>query len=104
MMTALSRALNTYRPNEQDYIAELVSIRKEIEFLLDFAQESPSYRTLSPVVVDLLEREALIERALRLPTLPPLPYELRNPFTRRRTPEETEYIRQLIKKHSKKRE
>jgi len=97
-MTALSRALQTYRPYEQDYIAELVSIRREIEFLLDFAQESASNRTLSPVVVDLLEREALIERVLRLPTLPPLPYELRNPFDRPPTPDKAEYIKKLMKK------
>ena len=102
-MRALTRALNSYRPNEREYLTELASIRWEIEFLLDFAQESASNRTLSPVVVDLLEREALIERALRLPTLPPLPYELRNPFDRPLSPDKAEYIKKLMKKHGGKR-
>ena len=100
MMTALSRALNTYRPHEQDYMTELVSLRREIEFLEDFIDESPSYRSLAPAVDDLRERESRIRKALKGSELPPVPDELRNPFTRPRTPEETEYIRQLIKKHS----
>ena len=103
MMTALSRALNTYRPHEQDYVTELVSLRREIEFLENFIDESPSHRSLAPAVEDLRERESLIRKALKESELPPLPYELRNPFTRRRTPDEKEYIRQLIKKHSGKR-
>ena len=102
MMTALSRALNTYRPHEQDYIAELVSLRREIEFLENFIDESPKHRSLAPAIEDLKERESLIRKALQESELPPVPDELRNPFTRPRTPEETEYIRQLIKKHSKK--
>ena len=104
MMTALSRALNNYRPNEQDYMTELVSLRREIEFLEDFIGESPSHRSLAPAIEDLQERETAIKKALQESELPPVPDEMRNPFTRRRTPEETEYIRQLIKKHSKKRE
>jgi len=103
MMTALSRALNNYRPHEQDYVTELVSIRKEIEFLEDFVDESPSHRSLAPAIEDLRERESAIKKALQESELPPVPDELRNPFTRRRTPEEMEYIRQLIKKHSGKR-
>jgi len=103
MMTALSRALNTYRPNEQAYVTELVSLRREIEFLEDFTDESPSHRSLAPAIEDLRERETAIKAALRESELPPVPDELRNPFTRRRTPDEKEYIRQLIKKHSKKR-
>jgi hypothetical protein len=102
-MRAFSRAFRVHRPHEREYIAELVSIRKEIEFLLDFMEESPSNRTLYPVVEDFMEKEMLIERALRRSTLPPLPDELRNPLTRPRTPAEKEYIRQLIKKHSGKR-
>ena len=100
MMTALSRALNEYRPHEQDYMTELVSLHREIEFLEDFIDESPSHRSLAPAVEDLRERETLIRTALKESELPPVPDELRNPFTRRRTPDETEYIRQLIKKHS----
>ena len=102
-MKALTKVFQTFRPNERQYLAELDSIRKEIEFLLNFIEESPSHRTLSPMVEDLMEREMLIERALRRPTLPPLPDELRNPHTKPRTPKEQEYIRQLIKKHSRKR-
>ena len=98
MMTALSRALNTYRPHEQDYVTELVSLRREIEFLENFIDESPSHRSLAPAIEDLRERESQIRKALKGSELPPVPDELRNPFTRRRTPEETEYIRQLIKK------
>ena len=103
MMTALSRALQTYRPNEQEYVTELVSLRREIEFLEDFIDESPSHRSLAPAIEDLQERESRIRKALQEAELPPVPDELRNPFTRRRTPEETEYIRQLVKKHSGKR-
>ena len=102
-MRALERALNNYRQHEQEYRDELASIRWAIEFLLEFASESPSNKTLAPAVVDLLEREALIERALRRPVLPPIPEELRNPFTRPRTLEETAYIKGLIKKYSGKR-
>jgi len=102
-MSAISRALQTYRPHEQDYMTELVSLQWEINFLLDFIGESPSHRSLAPAIEDLRERESAIKKALQESELPPVPDELRNPFTRRRTPEETEYIRQLIKKHSGKR-
>ena len=102
-MRALSRALQTYRPNEQDYLTELVSLRREIEFLEDFIDESSSHRSLAPAIEDLRERESAIKKALLESELPPVPDELRNPFTRQRTPEEKEYIRRLIKKHSKKR-
>ena len=98
MMTALSRALNEYRPHERDYMTELVSLRREIEFLEDFIDESPSHWSLAPAIEDLREHESAIRKALQESELPPVPDELRNPFTRRRTPEETEYIRQLIKK------
>jgi len=100
MMTALSRALNHCRPNEQDYVTELVSLRREIEFLEDFIDESPSHRSLTPAIEDLRERESAIKKALQGSELPPVPDEMRNPFTRQRTPEETEYIRQLIKRHN----
>jgi hypothetical protein len=56
-MRALSRALKIYRPNEQDYMIELVSLRKEIEFLEDFIDESPSHRSLAPAIEDLSERQ-----------------------------------------------
>jgi len=100
MMTALSRALNDYRPHEQDYLTELASLQWEIDFLLDFIDESPSHRSLAPAIEDLRERESAIKKALQESELPPVPDELRNPFTRQRTPDEKEYIRQLIKKHS----
>ena len=103
MMTAFSRAFQINRPHERDYKTELVNLRREIEFLEDFIDESPSHRSLTPAIEDLRERETLIRKALQESELPPVPDELRNPFTRRRTLEETEYIRQLIKKHSKKR-
>ena len=102
-MTAVARAFNIYRPNERQYIAELDSIRWEIDFLENFICESPSHRSLAPMVEVLTEKVSLIERALCEPELPPLPDELRNPYTRPRTPEEQEYIRGLIKKYSGKR-
>jgi len=102
-MRAFSRVFQTYRLNERQYIKELVSIRKEIDFLLDFIAESPKHRSLAPAVEDLRERESAIKRALQEPELPPLPDELRNPFTRERTPEETEYIRGLIRENDEKR-
>ena len=97
-MKALTKTMETYRQHEQDYISELVSIRKEVKFLLNFISKSPKYRSLTPAIGDLRERELLIEKALQESELPPLPDELRNPFTRPRTPDETEYIRELIKK------
>jgi len=103
MLTALSRALNTDRPHEQDYMTELVSLRREIEFLEDFIDESPSHRSLAPAIEDLRERESAIKQALRESELPPVPDELRNPFTRQRTSDEKEYIRELIKKYDEKR-
>ena len=69
----------------------------------DFIDESPSHRSLAPAIEDLRERESAIKKALQKSELPLVPDELRNPFTRQRTPDEKEYIRQLIKKHSKKR-
>jgi hypothetical protein len=102
-MTALSRALQTYRPHEQDYIAELVGIRKEIEFLQDFIDESPRHRSLKPAIEDLRERESLIRKALQESELPPMPDELRNPFTKPRSPEDAEYIRALVKQFGGKR-
>ena len=102
-MRAFSRVFQTYRQHEREYLNELNSIRKEIEFLLEFMEESPSNRTLYPVVEDFMEKEMKIERALRRRKLPPLPDELRNPYTRPKTPAEQEYIRKLIKKYSGKR-
>lgn len=102
-MSALSRALNIYRPHERAYLTELNSIRWEINFLLDFIAESPANRSLSPMVDVLREKETLIKKALRESDLPPLPDELRNPYTRPRTPAEKEYIKALIKRHDKKR-
>ena len=64
IMTAFTRVFQTYRLNEQDYIAELVSLRKEIEFLEGFIDESPSHRSLTPAVEDLRERESAIKKAL----------------------------------------
>ena len=102
MMTAFARAFNIYRPNERQYLAELDSIHWEIEFLQDFIDESPSHRSLAPMVEVLTEKVLQIEKALQEPELPPLPDELRNPYTRPRTPEETAYIKELIAKCSKK--
>jgi hypothetical protein len=97
-MNAIFIALGIDRQHEREYISELVSLRREIDFLEDFIDESPRHRSLSPVVEDLRERESLIKKALQEPTLPSLPDEMRNPFTRRRTPAEVEYIKELIKK------
>jgi RecB family exonuclease len=102
-MNAIFRALGFNRQHEQDYINELVSIRREKEILLDFLDESRSHRSLTPVVEDLEERETAIKAALQEAELPPLSDELRNPFTRQRTPEETEYIKELIQRHGGKR-
>jgi hypothetical protein len=103
-MRALSRALQIYRPNEREYLTELVSLRREIEFLEDFIDESSSHRSLAPAIEDLRERESAIKKALQESELPPVPDDLRNPFTKPRTPDEKEYIRQLIKKHSGRRD
>jgi hypothetical protein len=100
IMSAIFRAVGLTRQHEQDYIGELASIRWEIEFLEDFIDESRSHRSLAPMVEDLRERELLIKRALLELELPPMPDAMRHPFTRRRTPDEEEYIMELIKKHS----
>ena len=91
------------RLHEQDYITELDSLRKEIEFLEDFIAESPKHRSLAPAVEDLRERESAIKKALQESELPPLPDELRNPFTRERTPADEEYIKRLIREYDEKR-
>ena len=97
-MRAFSRAFKTYRQHEQDYLNELVSLQREIDFLQDFIDESPKYRSLEPVIDDLRERQTLIKAALQEPELPPMSDELCNPFTQPRTPDETAYIKELIKK------
>ena len=102
-MKALERALRINCPHEREYLKELVGLRREIEFLENFIDESPSHRSLTPMVEGLEERVSLIRQILRRPELPPMSNELRNPFTRQRTPDETEYIKQLIRKHSGKR-
>ena len=101
-MKTITRALENYRQYERDYIAELDSIRREIEFLLAFIAESPSHRSLAPAVEDLRVREMQIEKALQESTLLPVPDELRNPFTRV-SPEKTAYIEQLMQKHGMRR-
>ena len=98
-MITFTIALKHYRPNEWEYLSELASIRKEIEFLEDFIDQSPSHRSLTPAIEDLSEREALIKKALQESELPPIPDELRNLFTRQRTPAEQEYIRELVRKY-----
>jgi len=103
IMRAFERAFQIYRPNERQYIIELERIQWEIKFLLDFIDESPSNRSLYPAVEDLRERETAIKKALQESVLPPIPDELRNPYTRPRTPEETAYIKGLIKKYGEKR-
>ena len=102
-MRAITAALENYRPHERDYLIELNGIRREIKFLLDFIDESPSHRSQTAMVEDLMETEWRIELALQKPILPPIPHELRNPFTRPRTPAEAEYIRQLMEKYNGKR-
>ena len=98
-MRAVTLALNHYRLNERECLTELVSIRREIDFLLDFIDQSPSHRSLTPAVEDLRERETAIEKALQETILPPIPDELRNPFTKPRTPDEREYIKELVRRH-----
>ena len=100
IMRAFTRALRIHCPHELEYRTELVKLQREINFLLEFMWEHDYQRFFAPVVRDLTEKETKIKKALCKRTLPPMPDELRNPFTRSRTPAETEYIRQLIKKHS----
>ena len=57
MMRAITEALNIHRPHEREYRIELDSIRHEIEYLLKFIDESPSHRTLAPMVEDLMQKE-----------------------------------------------
>ena len=94
MMTALK----IYKPHELEYRTELVRLQREINFLLEFMWEHDYQRYFAPVVQELSEKETRIKKALCRRTLPPLPDELRNPFTRQRTPAEMEYIRELSKK------
>ena len=72
-MRAFSRAFKTYRLHEQDYLNELVSLQREIDFLQNFIDESQSHRSLTPAVDDLRERQTLIKAALQEPVLPPMP-------------------------------
>ena len=91
-------AKRIYRQHEKDYRNALASLQQGIEFLLDFIDESPTHR-IDPVVEDLEARESFIKRALRRPVLPPLPYKLRNPFTRLRSPVKAENIKRLMEKY-----
>jgi hypothetical protein len=93
--------LRIYQPHEQDYRNELVKLQHEINFLLEFMWEHGYQRYCAAVGQDLTEKETKIKKALCKRTLPPMPDELRNPFTRPRTPEEVEYIKSL-RKNSKK--
>ena len=92
-------AKKNYRQHEKDYRNELANLQQGIEFLLDFIDESPDHRTFAPVVEDLEAKESFIKRALRRPVLPPLPYKLRNPFTRLRSPVKAENIKRLMEKY-----
>ena len=91
-------AKRSYRQHEKDYRNELASLQQGIEFLLDFIDGSPTH-LIDPVVEDLEAKESFIKRALRRPTLPPLPYKLRNPFTRLRSPAKAECVRKLMEKY-----
>jgi len=93
MMTALK----IYKPHELEYRTELVRLQREINFLLEFMWEHNYQRYFAPVVQELTEKETKIKKALCRRTLPPLPDELRNPFTRQRTPAEMEYLKNLGK-------
>ena len=76
-MRATTKALEHYRTSEKEYLIELVSIRSEIEFLLDFMEKSSSHRIQAPMVEDLEEKATLIQKALQELELLPVPYELR---------------------------
>jgi hypothetical protein len=100
-MKALERALKIHRPHELEYRNELIKIQREINFLLEFMWEHDYQRFFAPMVQELTEKETKIKKALCKKTLPPMPDELRNPFTRPRTPEETEYIKNLVRDDGK---
>jgi len=83
-MKAITETLKIYRPHELEYRTELVKLQQEINFLLEFMWENNYQRYFAPVVQELTEKETRIKKALCKRTLPPMPDELRNPFTRQR--------------------
>ena len=95
------KVLKMQRPHEQDYRNELIGLQREINFLLAFMWEHNYQRFFAPMVRELTQKETLIKQALCKPTLLPLPDEWRNPFTRPRTPAETEYIKKLGRKYNR---
>jgi hypothetical protein len=99
--TAFERTFQNSRQNEQEYLTELDSIRWEIEFLLEFTEEYQSPQPVYPAIEDLKERETQILEALQESELPPIPDELRNPFTKSRTLAQREHIQKLIKDRAK---
>ena len=93
----IMKSKESYRLHEQEYRNELNSVRWEIEFILEFMNGYQSPQSVYPAIEDLKKRERLIKRALRKPTLLPIPDELRNPFTKTRPLAQREHIKKIIK-------
>lgn len=72
------QAVETLRPNEAEYRAELESIQADIKPLTALVR-NPAYSNLVPVLEILRQKKTLLEKALQKPTLLPLDDSLRNP-------------------------
>jgi hypothetical protein len=86
-----------YRRYEKEYRKELVSIRREFEYLVAFMRECPTHRIFTSVAKDLKRRGLLIKRTLRKPKLPPMTDRMRNPFNIPLTTAEMEFVKSLGK-------
>ena len=95
-------AKRSYRQHEKDYRNELSSIHWEIKCQRASTWKQPDQWLYSPVVKKLRWRATLIKKALRRPSLPPLPDEWRNPFDRPFSNAQAECVRKLVKRYRKK--
>jgi len=75
------KAVQTFRPYELEYHAELESIESDIKALKSAMRIDPDTKSMLAPKVDLLKHRAtLLKQALQKPTLPPLDDTLRNPL------------------------
>ena len=92
-------AKRSYRQHEKDYIAELDSIQWEIKCQRASIWKQPDQWLYSPVVKKLRWRITLIKKALRRPSLPPLPDEWRNPLDRPLFQKQAERVKMSMEKY-----
>jgi len=74
------KAVETIRPNELEYRAELKNIQEKIKVLEVVMRDPNAKSTIAPIVENLKRRASRIEQALRQPELPPLDDSLRDPL------------------------